>query len=187
MSEPGSPVDRPARNGNWEELSRTTVYEAYGRSVVEAEYRLPSGAVDVFSIRQDRSSVAVLALTVTGEVLVTRQFRPGPGRLVHELPGGYIEDGETPAAAAERELLEETGYAGDLEVVGSCFADSYSSAVRFCAVSRNCTREQSPRPDSTEFMEVSEVSLPELRRLLRSGDVTDVDLAYIGLDALGLL
>ncbi|MGW2619235.1 NUDIX hydrolase [Streptomyces sp. NPDC001500] len=163
------------------------MYEAYGRSVVEVRYRLPSGKVDTFSVREDVPSVAVLALTEEGEALVTRQFRPGPGQLVYELPGGYVGAGETPLAAAERELLEETGYGGDLEVVGQCFGDSYSSSVKFCVIGRRCSLQRPPQPDETEFIEVLNMSPGELRRLLRSGDVTDVDLAYLGLDALGLL
>ncbi|WP_314224837.1 NUDIX hydrolase [Streptomyces zaehneri] len=148
---------------------------------------MPSGKIDTFSVREDLPSVAVLALTAAGEVLVTRQFRPGPGQLVYELPGGYVGEGETPLAAAERELLEETGYGGDLEVVGKCFGDSYSSSTKFCVIGRQCSPRQPPQPDDTEFIEVLKVSPGELRRLLRSGDVTDVDLAYLGLDALGLL
>lgn len=180
----------PGRSGPhppWEQLSRTTVYEKYGRSVVEVTYRLPSGAVDTYSVREDRPSVAVVALTEDGDVLLTRQFRPGPGRFLLELPGGYLDEGESPLEAAERELLEETGHRGDIEVVGSCFVDSYSSSVKFCAIARDCTPRQQPRPDATEFIELLRVRPQKLRGLLRSGDLTDVDLAYMGLDGLGLL
>ncbi|MFE1928306.1 NUDIX hydrolase [Streptomyces asoensis] len=177
----------PGERKDWEQLSRTTAYEAYGRAVVDVTYRLPSGKVDTFSVREDAPSVAVLALTEAGEALVTHQFRPGPGQFVYELPGGYLNAGETPLVAAGRELLEETGYGGDLEMVGHCFGDSYSSSVKFCVVGRHCRRRRPPQPDDTEFIEVMHVSPGELRRLLRTGDVTDVDLAYLGLDALGLL
>ncbi|MEU3199018.1 MULTISPECIES: NUDIX hydrolase [unclassified Streptomyces] len=186
MTESRGPVGS-GPHAPWEQLSRTTVYEKYGRSVVEVTYRLPSGRVDVFSVRADRPSTAVLALTAEGEILLARQFRPGPGRFLLELPGGYVEAGESPRDTAERELLEETGYDGDVEVVGSCLGDSYSASVKFCAVARNCTLRQPPRPDDAEFIEVLKAGPQELRALLRSGDVTDVDLAYMGMDALGLL
>lgn len=187
MSGPGGAADPSGAHPPWQELSRTTVYEKYGRSVVEVDYRLPSGVVDTFSVRQDRPSVAVLAVTRAGEILLTRQFRPGPGRFLHELPGGYVDDGESPLRTAERELLEETGYRGETELVGRCFADSYSSSVKYCVIARECVLQQPPQPEDTEFIEVLSVRPQRLRELLRAGEATDVDLAYLGLDALGLL
>jgi ADP-ribose pyrophosphatase len=182
------PAPAPAGAGvAWTELRRETVYARFGRSVVEADFLLPSGTVETYSLRVDRPTVAVLALDEAGRVLLTRQYRPGPGRFLTELPGGYLDDGESPAAAAARELAEETGYAGRVEVVGHCYGDSYSSALKHCAVARDCRLVGEPRPEPTEFIEVTALPLPDFRALLRSGEMTDVDLAYLGLDALGLL
>ena len=61
-----------------------------------------------------RGVVAVLAITVEGCVLLVEQFRPPVGRFVIEPPAGLVGDEgageESEAAAAERELLEETHY-----------------------------------------------------------------------------
>jgi ADP-ribose pyrophosphatase YjhB (NUDIX family) len=54
--------------------------------------------------------VAVIALTPRGELLMVRQFRPTVGAFTLELPAGHVEPGETPEAAARKELSEETGY-----------------------------------------------------------------------------
>ena len=42
-------------------------------------------------------------------VLLCRQYRLLPGRVSWEIPGGKLEESETPEAAAIRECLEETG------------------------------------------------------------------------------
>lgn len=55
--------------------------------------------------------VNVVALTPDDRLLLVRQFRPGAGAAILELPGGMVEAGETdPAVAARREFTEETGY-----------------------------------------------------------------------------
>ncbi|MBA3685952.1 MAG: NUDIX hydrolase [Planctomycetes bacterium] len=45
-----------------------------------------------------------------GRLVLIEQYRHGAGRVFYELPAGDIDAGETPAAAAVRELAEESGY-----------------------------------------------------------------------------
>eukprot|EP01071_Lankesteria_metandrocarpae_P002297 Lankesteria_metandrocarpae@DN2221_c0_g1_i1.p1 len=59
--------------------------------------------------------VAIFALltssqTTVPETLLVRQFRPAIGRFTIEMPAGLVDPGESPAAAAFRELKEETGF-----------------------------------------------------------------------------
>jgi len=54
----------------------------------------------------------VIAVTPDDQVVLIRQMRPGVGAVRLEIPGGVIDPGEDPAAAAVRELREETGYVG---------------------------------------------------------------------------
>lgn len=54
--------------------------------------------------------IICLPFTPNGEILMIRQFRPSLEKETLEIPAGSIDGGETPAAAAVREVLEETGY-----------------------------------------------------------------------------
>jgi ADP-ribose pyrophosphatase len=55
-------------------------------------------------------SAVVLARDSRGRILMVRQFRAPARQFVWELPAGKIDPGETPLAAARRELREETGF-----------------------------------------------------------------------------
>lgn len=171
----------------WVEVARRVVYRRFGRGIEEVDFRLPSGRVETYSVRTDTNSVAVVALTLTGEIILTRQFRPGPQRFLYELPGGYVDASEEPAVAAARELEEETGYAGSVEIVGSCYADSYSTSVKYCGVALDCVPSATRESGADELIEVLRVTPDELRKLMTDGDLADIDLAYLGMAALRLL
>jgi len=103
-------------------------------------------------------------------ILTVRQFRHGAGTSMTEFPGGVVEPGEAPAAAAARELLEETGYrARRIIPLGSCNPNPAFMANTFhvfAATGLALVAAQSL--DEHELVDVEE--LPEDELLARVGD-----------------
>lgn len=73
--------------------------------------QLPTGKTyDDFYTVEMRDFAIVFALTDANEVVAERNYRHGLGEVAIVLPAGFIDDGEEPLHAAQRELREETGY-----------------------------------------------------------------------------
>lgn len=158
--------------------------------VTTRTYRMPDGSVSDWDIHTTPfTTVAVLALTDTHDVVLARQYRPGPGTIVLDLPGGIVDPGEDLVTAGARELREETGFSCEsVEVAGSCWAFGASTWRRHVVVARGCRPAGAVTSwGGDEYCEPVVVTLTELRDIARAGDSTDVDLLYLALDSAGLL
>jgi ADP-ribose pyrophosphatase len=169
---------------HWRKLEQEVAYDGL-RRIVKRRFALPNGETADFEVWDDPDTVAVLALTPDGEVVLVRQFRPGPEEVLLELPGGVIEEHQTALEAARAELLEEAGYEGVLALVGTALANAYSRRTKHLFAATECRRVAAPEPD--EFTEPVLLPLADFREHLRGGRLTDVDAAYRALDHLGLL
>ncbi|MCQ6554243.1 NUDIX domain-containing protein [Streptomyces sp. C10-9-1] len=94
----------------WTKASERTVYSNPWFGVNLADVVLPDGRhLDHYVIRQRAVAVAA-AVNTADEVLMLWRHRFITGSWGWELPAGVVEDGEDAAAAAAREMEEETGW-----------------------------------------------------------------------------
>ena len=124
---------------SWKLLNSQVVFDKF-MQIEERTYEMPDGQTKNFYIKMTKPAVCVLAITEDNQVITVEQFRPGPNKTLNELPGGYMDDGETPERSAARELREETGYEGDVQFVTECFDDAYNTMNRTCFVATNCKK-----------------------------------------------
>ncbi|WP_231185255.1 NUDIX hydrolase [Haladaptatus sp. DYF46] len=95
----------------WETLESGVAYSCPGFDVRNEEVRLPDGTETDFDYLTEPESVVVLPFTEDGDVVVIEEWRQAVSRISRGLPVGGVEpDDEELAAAARRELVEETGY-----------------------------------------------------------------------------
>jgi len=138
----------------------------------EVQFSETSPAESYYAIAQP-DYVVVLAVTPDSRVLLVRQYRPAIERFSLELPAGLLDPAEEPRAAAERELLEETGYPAEtIELIGkgaTCSSRISNTTHSFFI------RTGRRRPDFVEEAGVSArlASRDELRALILSGEFAE--------------
>lgn len=171
----------------WNRIEPTTVQKVGWRTITSKTFIMPNGDVQVYDTneREGVHSAATIALTTDGQIIVARQFRPGPEKVMDELPGGGVEAHEADdfAAAAARELREETGYVpGRLTHLGDVHKDAYTNAIHHYFLAEACTLHPDGQLlDEHEYIDVQLISIERLFENARSGLMTDTEallLAY---------
>jgi nudix-type nucleoside diphosphatase (YffH/AdpP family) len=116
-------------------------------------------------------------------IVLTRQFKyptheKGPGWIV-EVAAGMLEPGETPEAAVRREVLEELGYqVGTVEPIACFYVSPGGSSERILLYYAEVSSAGRVGPgggvaSEDEDIEVVEVPVSELERLLTTGELQD--------------
>jgi ADP-ribose pyrophosphatase len=158
----------------WNALGSAARYTRGKLTLREDRWRLPDGREVVYPVLAVGITVGILPLIDGDRVLLVRQFRHLQRGLSWELPGGGALVGESPEAAAQRELREEGGYrAEEITFLTRFFpSNAYLDEVAYCYVATGLTHDPLPADDD-EFLERSEVPLREAVRMAVDGEVTE--------------
>jgi len=130
-----------------------------------------SGSEHSFFVVEANDWMNVIPVTEDGRIVCVRQYRHGTEDISLEIPGGIVDDGESPIESARRELLEETGYEAaeivEIGVVAPNPAIQNNRCHSFLAKKVRRVRKQAL--DATEEIDVELVDPSDIPALIASG------------------
>lgn len=145
---------------NAKRVFKGVIYDVY-----QWQQKLFDGSTATFEMLKRPDTVVVFPVTEDQKIIITKQEQPGKNLFIGGA-AGRVEKGETVEQAAERELLEETGYqAGELilwyqvEPVGKIDWTIYTF------VARGCQQVAKIKPDPGEKIVLKLVSFDKFVKL----------------------
>lgn len=168
----------------WTLLRSRTIYHSPIATLVEETRRDPRRAVEVpLFVLKFPDWVNVVPVTEDGRVVLVRQYRAGTDAMTLEIPGGTLDEGETdPAAAAKRELLEETGYLADELIFLGRVVPNPAIQGNYCHfyLAPGVKPVGPQHLDPNEEMSVEVVRLEDIRRMIADHEIVHA-LGILGL------
>lgn len=164
--------------GGFQHLGDREEWAGHHLRVVSADFVAPDGTELTREVFRTGGAVAAVPLLDDGAtVVLVRQFRGALDDLLLEIPAGMLDvEGEDPADAMRRELVEEVGLrADDLTFllhahVAAGFSDHTVTVYLATGLTEVAADRQGPEE---EHMTVERLALGDVPALVASGALTD--------------
>ena len=161
---------------NWKTICSSYPFVCPWLKVRKDEVRLPNGIIiPDFFVTEASNWVNVIAITKEGEFIIEEQYRHGIQQVCFELCAGMVDEGENPLEAAQRELLEETGYSGGIwTAFGMSVPNASGSVVKcFHFIATDVVRKNTPKLDKTEDIRIHLLTETELKQIMLDGRIAE--------------
>ena len=157
----------------WKLLSSEYLIKRPWLTARRDKVELPDGhVIDEYYVLEYPAWINVIAVTKDQQMVLVRQYRHALGRTSFEIVAGVVEEGEGPLHAAQRELLEETGFGGGewVEIMQLSANSGSMNNLTYCFLAQDVEQVSGQHLDVSEDIEVHLFSKEEVLQMLKRGE-----------------
>ncbi len=155
-------------------INSTLVYQGKIIQVKSKDVLLADGSSATRDVVEHPGAVAVVAMDQNRQIYLVEQYRSPLEKTLLEIPAGKLDEGETPAQAALRELAEETGKtAGEIRKLISFYASPGYSNERIHLFLALDLKETKRDPVPGEFLRIQKREIAQILKMIDKGEIED--------------
>lgn len=161
--------------GGWKTKTATPVYENPWIKVSHHEVLTPKGTEGIYGVVHFKNTaIGVIPIDNDGNTWLVQQSRYTLNQYTWEIPEGGCPQGESPLAAAERELEEEVGLRADRweELMRLHLSNSVTDELCVVFIARDLSFGQQAL-EATEDIVVKKLPLMDAIDMVKRGEITD--------------
>ena len=156
------------------QISSESIYKGKIIDVYKDKVICPNGHESTRELIRHCKASCIMAFTSDNKLLIERQYRYPYDEVIYEFPAGKCDKDEDPLVTAKRELEEETGYyANNIVYLGKMYPScAYTDEVNYLYFATSLEKIKQ-HLDENEALNIFEMSLDEVIKLVKSGEIKD--------------
>ncbi len=158
----------------WKKLTTEIKFVNNWWSYIVDEYLYSNGRKGEYHYVHTNGSAFIIPVLPDGRIIMVKQYRYLNDRLSVEFPGGGVKKQDNHDNEARKELIEETGYDGELSYAGE-FNPYNGVTDEICKVyiARNLKPSGEYKKDDSEEFELLNFSAGEIEEMISSNEIYD--------------